>query len=274
MLLKENSSILIPIDFSKQSLIAVRHSFNIAKLTHSKLIIMHVYKAGSPDHAADLEQLKKDIAKESGLVVETLNFEGDIYDTTDQKAEELGCMLIVVGLDTHVRFRKFMGTTQASKFIKNAPCPVITIRSANNEFRCKNIILPFDLSPESREKVGIAVQIANYYQADLRIVSVFPPSDHNYENKLLPYLQQVKKFIKEKGVNCSNKSIPANDVPEAIIDYANKNDCDLIIQMNKRDKSLGEMFSGTMSEKMVDISNIPVLSINPMKRESYSTGIH
>jgi hypothetical protein len=34
------------------------------------------------------------------------------------------------------------------------------------------------------------------------------------------------------------------------------------------------MFSGTMSEKMVDISNIPVLSINPMKRESYSTGIH
>ena len=274
MLLKENSSILIPIDFSKQSLIAIRHSFNIAKITHSKLIIMHVHKAGTPPQATELEALKAEIAKESGLVVETLNYEGDIYDITDKKANDLAVSLIVAGLDTHVKFRSFMGRNQASKFIKNSPCPVVTIRSTTGRFECKNIVLPFDLSPESREKVGIAVQLANYYKADLRIVSVFPPSDHKYENKLLPYLQQVKKFIKEKGVNCTNKSIPANDVAEAIIDYANKNDCDLIIQMNKKDKSLGEMFSGTMSEKMVDISNIPVLSINPMKRESYSTGIH
>lgn len=274
MLLKENSSILIPIDFSKQSLVAIKHSYNIAKLTHSKLIIMHVHKVGANDHAADLEALKAQTEKESGLKVETLNYAGDIYDTTDKKAEEIQCSLIIAGLDTHVRFRSFMGTNQASKFIKNAPCPVITVRSTENRFECKNIILPFDLSPESREKVGIAVQMANYYKADLRIVSVFHPSDHKYENKLLPYLQQVKKFIKEKGVNCSNKSIPATDVAEAIVDYANKNECDLIIQMNKKDKSLGEMFSGTMSEKMVDISNIPVLSINPMKRESYSTGIH
>ena len=44
--------------------------------------------------------------------------------------------------------------------------------------------------------------------------------------------------------------------------------------MNKRDLNLGEMFSGTMSQKMVDISNIPVLTINPMIRESISSGIH
>lgn len=274
MLLRENSSILIPIDFSKQSLIAVKYSFYIGRLTHSKLILMHVHKHGSSNHAADLEKLKAEVAQESGLKVETLNLEGDIYELTDIKAAELDCMLIVAGLDTHVKFRSFITTTPASKFIKNAPCPVITIRSANNRLECKNIILPFDLSPESREKVGIAVQLANYYKADLRIVSIFPPNDLKYENKLLPYLQQVKKFIKEKGVNCTNKSIPANDVAEAIIGYANKNECDLIIQMNKKDKSLGEIFSGTMSEKMVDISNIPVCSINPMKRESYSTGIH
>ncbi len=274
MLLKENSSILIPIDFSKQSLVAIKHSYNIAKLTHCKLIVMHVYKPGSNDHASDLEKLKNEIIQETGLVVETLNIAGDIYEVTDKKAEELQCMLIIAGLDTHVRFRSFMSTNQASKFIKNAPCPVITIRSTNNRFECKNVVLPFDLSPESRETVGIAVQIAKYYNADLRIVSVFHPSDHKYENKLLPYLQQVKKFIKEKGVNCSNKSIPATDVAEAIVDYANKNECDLIIQMNKKDKSLGEMFSGTMSEKLVDISNVPVLSINPMERASYSTGIH
>ena len=100
----------------------------------------------------------------------------------------------------------------------------------------KNIVMPFDASPESREKVGMAVQVAKYYNADIRIVSVFHPSDEKAENELLPYLHQVKKFIKDKGVNCTNKSIPSTMIAETIIEYANKNDCDLIIQMNKKDK--------------------------------------
>ena len=90
----------------------------------------------------------------------------------------------------------------------------------------------------------------------------------------MPYLNQVKKYIKDRGVNCTNKSIPSNNVAEAVVTYANNNDCDLIVQMNKKDLSLGEMFGGAVSQKIVEISNVPVLSINPMKRESISSGIH
>ena len=44
--------------------------------------------------------------------------------------------------------------------------------------------------------------------------------------------------------------------------------------MNKRDLSVGEMFGGAMSIKVVEISNIPVLTINPMVRQSISSSIH
>jgi nucleotide-binding universal stress UspA family protein len=270
MLIRENSNILIPIDFSKQSLIAIKQSYNLSKFTKSKLILMHVSQNNEDDKKDELKQLAEQTVQESGLVVETLNLKGDVYELTDKKAEELKTALIVIGLDTHVRFRKFMGATNVSKFINHAPCPVITIRSIENRDGCKNIVMPFDLSPESREKVAIVVQLANYYKADIRIVSVFNPSDSKYEDKLLPYLHQVKKFIKEKGVNCTNKSIPNNHEAEAIVEYANKNDCDFIVQMNKKDMTLGERFSGTTNQKLVDISNVPVMSINPMKRESMS----
>ncbi len=274
MLIKENHSILIPIDFSKQSLVAIKQSYNIAKFTNSKIVLMLASLKSENEHKDDLAKLALQTATESGMKVETLNLKGDIYELTDKKAEDLKSSLIVIGLDTQVKFRSFMGSNTASKFLKNAPCPVLTIRSLENKNTCKNIVLPFDLSPESREKVPIVVQMANYYKADIRIVSVFSPNDHKYENELLPYLQQIKKFIKDKGVNCTNKSIPSNTVAEAVVDYANKNDCDLIVQMNKKDLSFGEMFGGAVSQKIVDISNIPVLSINPMKRESLSSGIH
>jgi nucleotide-binding universal stress UspA family protein len=270
MLIHSNQSILIPVDFSKQSLVAVKQAYNLAKYTKSKIILMHVSAKSIDENKAELEALAAATKIDSGLEVETLNLKGDVYELTDKKAEELKCSLIVIGLDSHVRFRSFMGGSNVTKFIKNAPCPVITIRSADNRDGCRNIIMPFDLSPESREKVSIAVQLAHFYNGDIRIVSVFHPNDDKYENKLLPYLQQVKKFIKEKGINCTNKSIPTTKPAEAIVEYANKNDGDLIVQMNQKDLSIGDMFSGTVGEKIVEISNLPVITIPPMKRESMS----
>lgn len=274
MLIKDNSSILIPVDFSKQSLIAIQQSYNLAKFMHAKLILMHADPNSNHDHQIELEQLAAKTKQDSGLEVEAINLKGDVYELTDKKATELESALIVVGLDTQVRFRSFFGGSNVSKFLKNAPCPVITIRSADNRNSCRNILMPIDLSAESREKVGIVVQLAHFYKADVRIVSVFSPSDEKYENELLPYLNQVKKYIKDRGVSCTNKSIPSNNVAEAVIAYANNNDCDLIVQMNKRDLSVGEMFGGAVSLKIVETSNIPVLTINPMKRESISSGIH
>ncbi len=264
--IKENGIILIPIDFSKQSLSAIKYAYTLANHTKSKLMILHAYAKDGDFNKAELDKLVKQTADESKLPVEGMGVKGDIFDVTDKTAEKIGANLIVAGLDTHVKFRSFMGKSTASKFIKNAPCPVITIRSTNAKSECKNILMPFDLSMESREKVPAVIQLAKYFNGEIRIVSVFDPSDQSYENKLLPYMNQVKKFIKEKSLSCTNKSIPAKDVAESIVEYANKNNCDIIVQMNNKDTSFGEMFSGTMSQKLVEISNVPVLTINPMKR--------
>jgi hypothetical protein len=40
--------------------------------------------------------------------------------------------------------------------------------------------------------------------------------------------------------------------------------------MNQQDLSFSERFSGTIGHKLVELSPIPVLNVNPMKRESMS----
>lgn len=273
-MIKENGTILIPIDFSKQSLIAIKDSYNLAKFTKSKLHLLHVYHKNEEENKKGLEDLVASTAAESGLICESSSAKGDVYVTTDKVAEKINANLIVVGLDAHVRIRSFLSSSAASKFIKNAPCPVITIRSTAYVSGCKNICVPLDTSAESREKIPYVIQIAKYFGAGVRIVCIFDPNNSEYENEMLPYLQQIKKYIKDRGVSCTNKSIPSKTVAEAIVEYANKNECDLIVQMNKTDLNLGEMFGGTMSQKIVDISNIPVLTINPMKRASISSAVH
>ena len=275
MQVKERGIILIPIDFTKQSLLAVKQSYNLAKYTHSKLVLLHVYtKTGEESYDA-LNKLTKQTEKESGVPTEFMNVKGDIYDETDRVSEEIGATLIIAGVESHMKFKNILGSS-ASKLIRKAPCPVITIRGSENRDGCENILLPLDLSMETREKVDAAVQFANYFGASIRIIGVFDPSDAPYENQLLAYTHQVKQFIKSKGISCTNKSIPAKDAAETVVEYANKIEADLIMIMNKPGLNVGEFFGGTDAQKIVDISNIPVMTIQPMKRASlthFGTGL-
>ncbi|MDI9340421.1 MAG: universal stress protein [Sediminibacterium sp.] len=275
MQVKERGIILIPTDFSEQSLLAIKQSYNLAKYTHSKMVLLHVYnKVGEESYEA-LTKLTKQTEAESGVPCEFMNVKGDVYEETDRIAEEIKASLIIVGLESHMRFRNIIGNS-ASKLVRKAPCPVITIRGREHRDGCENILLPLDLSRESREKVDVAVQFAHFFGASIRILSVFSPSDLSYENQLLAYAHQVKQFVKNKGVSCTNKSIASDNVAETVVDYANKIEADLIMIMNKPDLSVKEFFSGTDAQKIVDISNVPVMTIQPMKKESlthFGTGL-
>jgi nucleotide-binding universal stress UspA family protein len=267
MKIKERGIILIPVDFTKQSLAAIKESYNLAKYTHSKLILLHVFQKNGEESEEALSRLAKLTEQDSGVPTEFMNVKGDIYAETDRIAEEINATLIIAGLESHMRFRNIIGSS-ASKLIRKAPCPVITIRGEDHRDGCENILLPLDLSGETREKVDVAVQFAKYFGASIRILSVFDESDNEYENKLLAYAHQVKQFIKSKGISCTNKSIPCKDIAETVVDYANKIEADLIMIMNKPDLSVGEFFAGTDAQKIVDVSNVPVMTIQPIKRES------
>jgi len=275
MQIKERGVILIPIDFTKQSLFAIKQSYNLAKYTHSKLILLHTYEKSGEESTEALAKLTKQTEQESGVPTEYMNVAGDIYIQTHKIAEEINATLIIVGLESQMKFRDIIGSS-ASKLIRKAPCPVITIRGNDHRDGCENILLPLDLSSETREKVDSAIQFAQYFGASIRILGVFNPNDAAYENKLLAYAHQVKQFIKSKGISCTNKSIPADDIADTIVEYANKIEADLIMIMNKPQLNVTEFFNGTDAQRIVDTSNIPVMTIQPIKRESvthFGTGL-
>ena len=44
MKLQERGTLLIPIDFTEQSLLAIKQAYNLAKYTHSKIVLLHSYE--------------------------------------------------------------------------------------------------------------------------------------------------------------------------------------------------------------------------------------
>ena len=275
MKLQERGTILIPIDFTEQSILAISQAYNLAKYTHSKIILLHTYEKVGEEMYDELKKLTKKTESESGVPTEFMNVKGNVYEAVPKVVEELKPTVVIVGLESHMSTKNIIGSS-ASKMIRECSSPVISIRGKEHRDGCENILLPLDLSRESREKVDVAIQFAHYFGASIRILAIFSLTDAAYENQLLAYSHQVKQYIKSKGISCSNKSFASDDIANTIVNYANKIEADLIIIMNKPKLSIKEFFSGTEAQRVVDISNLPVMTINPMRKESmthFGTGL-
>ena len=110
MQIKERGIILIPIDFTKQSLAAVKQSYNLAKYTHSKLVLLHVYENSGDESYDALTKLAKQTEQESTVPTDFMSVKGDIYDETDRVAGETGATLIIAGLESHMKFRNIISS--------------------------------------------------------------------------------------------------------------------------------------------------------------------
>lgn len=268
----KHSLILIPIDFTEQSLLAIKQSYNLAKYTHSKILLLHVYESQGQERFEEISKLSKVTQEESGVETDFMNVKGNIYKEAVRVAEELEATMIIVGLESHMGTKDMIGAS-ASKFIRESPCPVISIRGKDHRDGCENILLPLDLTKESRQKVDKAIEFAKYFGAAIRILGVFASADEKYENQLHAYAHQVKQYIKSKGIACTNKTLAGDNIAETVVEYANKIEADLIMIMTKTDLNMKEFFVGTTAQKVIDISNIPVLSIRPIYRASINNGI-
>lgn len=267
--------ILIPIDFTEQSIYAISQSYNLARYTNSRLLLLHVYEKQGNEKFEEITKLTKKTAEESGVPCDFMNIKGSIYKETVRVAEEAKAKMVVVGIESHMKPADIW-TESASQMVRNCSCPVITIRGREQRDGCENILMPIDLSKESREKVDMAIEFAKYFGAAIRVLGIFSLKDEKYENQLHAYVHQVKQYIKSKGVTCSNKTMPSDNIAETVVEYANKIESDLIMIMNKPGLSVKERLVGTLTQKIIDISNIPVMTLNPRVREtlySSSSGV-
>lgn len=253
------NNILVPIDFSEQSHIALGQSYNLARFTGSTITLLHVSDSPEPDAQSKLDKLAREVSTQSGLQVNTMIEKGKIHNQIIKAAEKINAIVIIIG------FKSLKGVM---KLLERSACPVITIKGKDHHNGCKNIVLPLDLTDATREKVSKAIEFAKFFNSTIHIISVRLHKDKRHENKMTAYAHQVQKFIKEKKVPCTIKTLEGADIAKLIIDYAHEIKADLLMIMSQREFNLKNLFTGTTAQRIVNLSEVPVLSIRPMRRKS------
>lgn len=280
------SKILIPIGFSDQSMIALGQGMNLAKIKNSDIILLSVIEErnsmlelfSSNEEEVDelktkvlgrLNKIADEYRHKYEITIETMVARGSVYEKVCEVADLVTASLIVMGTNGTPKgiSKRFIGSN-AEKVVRSAKCPVITIKGSQHKDGCDNIILPLDLTKETKEKVTYAIQYARYWDATVRLVSVVLKSNTSRKNHLQRNLDQVQSFIKKANVNCTAELIEGEkkvSLSDFILDYEKRFESDLIIIMTKKEESLSDSLSVT-ARSLIYNADIPVMSIHPKAR--------
>src|SRR3569832_1326297 len=184
------NSILVPIDETEQTIIALNQAFFFACFFDSKIVLLSVEEgATSKSVQRKLAELAKDAAELSGLLVETMIRKGNVYEQINKVADVLN-PIVMVGLTSKFSFSNLLGKN-AFKMVRESKSTVMTIRGTQNKSEYNTILLPLDLAKESREKVDKAIKLARRFNSTVRVFSVLSQTDEEAENRLIAYSNQV-----------------------------------------------------------------------------------
>jgi len=280
----KTSKILIPVDFSKTSLNAVKYAAFMAQFTKGELVLVHVQNKNDlldimmpavklkdvsviTNFLADkLEKIAADIKKRYGIKVSTYVTTGNITSEIVSMADEIKSTLIVMGTHGKDSENGFFLGSNAYRVLTKSEIPVMTVQTAADKLGFENILVPLDSSHHSRQKVDSAIFMADKFGAHLHIIGLLHTGnkgDENYKYKMDTIMEQIKKLADKKNVSCTTDIQFTDNRSKKTLAYAKKVKADLIIAMTDQEAEFSSIVLGNYIHQLTNHSKIPVLCVPP-----------
>ena len=141
----------------------------------------------------------------------------------------------------------------------------------------KRILVPTDGSDITAKAVDAAIRLAKSVNARLYTISVKEPFPYSAISEMQPTppqeffdaqeriaarrIQDVREAAEAQGVACEAHTVEALHPWEAIIEHAQRQDCDLLVMASHGRRGVTALLLGSETQKVLTHSKIPVLVV-------------
>ncbi|HEU4685149.1 MAG TPA: universal stress protein [Nitrospira sp.] len=193
--------------------------------------------------------------------------------------------LLVVGTHGRTGLEDIMLGSTAERVIKQAPCPVLTVRACRSTAKqdatvpphVRHVLAPVDFSSPSLDALEYAVQLVDGFGAKLTLLHVLEPIYYDLEFGLgriekeaekrthwEAQLDSLAQVVKERGLAAS--SMVLGGIPsESIRACAEQQGCDLIVMGTHGRRGLTRLRYGSAAEGVLRQAHCPVLTVRSPK---------
>lgn len=283
-----NNNILVPTDFSEIAHNALGHALKIAEVYKNEITLLNIQdegglfglfgsdeKMGLIKEAVDMKMDK--LITESAVKFPNVKINkrieyGRIYKVITEIAEKENFDSIVMGTNGASGLQQITGSN-ASRVINYAKVPVVVVKEqpiGNNGY--EKIVLPIDLSRESRQKVSWAIHLAKRFNSTIHVIYENSSNDE-VKNRIFAAVNQTQDILAQNNANYIVRGLDEDKYQDSFAEdtlaYANEVGADLIMIMTQQEKGFSEFLLGSYAQQIVNHSGkVPVMCIN-----SHDTGI-
>ena len=270
-------NIFIPINFSYSADNAIYAAIAMCKRHNANLHLLYIEKASTfiypsgrtagtslnvlkteVERADKLEKQARKIQEENNINCFFHTGTGAFYEVLAAKSKDFYCDLILLQKSMHTTPFSFTDRS-AYKILKHVSCPVLTIPPGKRSLYFKNIFFPVRPIPFGTQKLEVALPIIKRNQARVSLFGAL--KDLSEMGTTSKFIQQVNNLLSKDKIKVETEINSSNDVATEVVKRAVEKDSDLIIISATIKKGLKSLLTSNYTEKVIDNSPIPVLSV-------------
>ena len=272
--------ILVPMDFSPTSILALQHAMTLARKTRGRLTLLHVVESATeltsdfPDETLPIQRSHIDQARRmldalvgpeewNALDLRTIVKTGDIADEIIATARDQGMDFLVMGAHGRGFFGRSVIGSVTQKILGRLQIPILIVRRLVPVPAFGRILFAIDLSKASSEVLHSVLELAGVTQSkviamnavDVGLEGGAEAAVYLGEQRLKEARVQLNQFKAElSGENLEVEAVLAEtSLAATIIRAAEEHHADLI--------AITASPTGLVAEAIIREAQIPVLSI-------------
>ncbi len=263
-------AILVPVDFTDVSDYALDHATALAKIFNYRIYLLHVI--GKRQKGTEKEKQAKEsliriasrLNKDQGLKATHMVMDGNVFDTINRVANRLGASFIVMGVHGKKGIQHLVGS-YPYKVACRAHVPVLVVKDKHRHVGFKNIVVPVDFSRRSAQKITQAIRFSKVFGARIRVFGFLSSENKAKIINKEALLKSINDIFQKNNVPVTTDLIvnPNYNWPEALLVFGEQVNADLIMIVAERGGRIQEIFSTNKTERILDNTDVPVLTIVP-----------
>lgn len=268
--------ILIPCDFSEQAVNAFRLAIDMAHISGSELHVLHVIELPvmhddvlTPMPSFDetllkeltegaeekFAELKKEFAKEHLFIKTKIEF-GPIVPLILDYLRDNQITLIVMGTKGASGLQEVLVGSNAEKVVRNALCPVISVKRYNTLNEIKHIVFPNTMEEGQEDLLMHVKALQHVLKATLHMVWI---DTSNKADDHIVVKEQLDKFAKRFMLKDYTVNIfKASDKETGIINFTHWMNAGMIAMGTHARKGLSHLLKGSVTEGVVNHVDVPI----------------
>lgn len=271
-------TILVPTDFSDCANRATEAAVSLAVRTDSEIHLHHAVNTQLLWNEMSLDEqkshpetygktLKSDAQLDkmlnkgifTGVPVRKVLQHGSVYQTIMGYADQCKADMIVMGSHGNEGSDKFFIGSNIQKVLREARCPVLTIKKASKVTQWRKIVYASSFSEEAHQPFEKIMAFARQFDAIIYLLYVNVPAKFKDTRTAM---KQINDFASHyQGVRFEKVIYDHYELEDGILDFAQDVQPDVLALAPHNRRALAQYLIG-VTETLVYRSDIPVLSVN------------